>query len=161
MAPSAPPTDSPTPAPAPPTTATPTARPLSESLLNEKWDRALSSALIKSSLGAGFGIVFSVLLFKRRGWPVWTGLGFGAGRAWEEADGESQSYAVLKRMRRMVCDVRNVKMRKTLEHTVQKRDIGQWLRVRLKALLTCTRLVASFRKGGAPNGRDGLRIVRS
>lgn len=43
--------------------------------------------IIRSSLGLSFGIVFSVLLFKRRAWPAWVGLGFGAGRAWEEADG--------------------------------------------------------------------------
>ena len=42
--------------------------------------------IIRSSLGLGFGVVFSVLLFKRRAWPAWVGLGFGAGRAWEEAD---------------------------------------------------------------------------
>lgn len=42
--------------------------------------------IIKSSLGLSFGVVFSVLLFKRRAWPAWVGLGFGAGRAWEEAD---------------------------------------------------------------------------
>ena len=42
--------------------------------------------LIRSSLGLSFGVVFSVLLFKRRAWPAWVGLGFGAGRAWEEAD---------------------------------------------------------------------------
>ncbi|KAF1847104.1 DUF543-domain-containing protein [Cucurbitaria berberidis CBS 394.84] len=63
-----------------------TTRPLSESLLNEKWDRCLSSMLIRSGLGVSFGIVFSVLLFKRRAWPAWVGLGFGAGRAWEECD---------------------------------------------------------------------------
>ncbi|KAI9729471.1 MAG: Mitochondrial inner membrane organizing system component [Cirrosporium novae-zelandiae] len=62
-------------------------KPVSEALLNEKWDRAISSLLIRSSLGLSFGVVFSVLLFKRRAWPVWLGLGFGAGRAWEEADG--------------------------------------------------------------------------
>ncbi|KAH9824466.1 MICOS complex subunit mic10 [Teratosphaeria destructans] len=61
-------------------------RPLSESLLNEKWDHCLSTLLIRSTLGASFGIIFSVLLFKRRAFPVWTGLGFGAGRAWEECD---------------------------------------------------------------------------
>ncbi len=43
--------------------------------------------IIRSSLGLSFGVVFSVLLFKRRAWPAWVGLGFGAGRAWEEADG--------------------------------------------------------------------------
>ncbi|KAK9556461.1 Mitochondrial inner membrane organizing system component, variant 2 [Aspergillus fumigatus] len=62
-------------------------KPVSEALLNEKWDRAISSMIIRSSLGLSFGVVFSVLLFKRRAWPAWVGLGFGAGRAWEEADG--------------------------------------------------------------------------
>ncbi|KAL8773273.1 MAG: hypothetical protein Q9194_004385 [Teloschistes cf. exilis] len=61
-------------------------RPVSEALLNDKWDHAISSLLIRSSLGLSFGVVFSVLLFKRRAWPAWVGLGFGAGRAWEEAD---------------------------------------------------------------------------
>ncbi|KAJ5658569.1 uncharacterized protein N7484_002218 [Penicillium longicatenatum] len=61
-------------------------KPVSEALLNEKWDRAISSMIIKSSLGLSFGVVFSVLLFKRRAWPAWVGLGFGAGRAWEESD---------------------------------------------------------------------------
>ncbi|OCK75691.1 DUF543-domain-containing protein [Lepidopterella palustris CBS 459.81] len=63
-----------------------TSRPMSEALLNEKWDRCLSSMLIRSGLGLSFGIVFSVLLFKRRAWPAYVGLGFGAGRAWEECD---------------------------------------------------------------------------
>lgn len=54
--------------------------------IRKQWDRCLSSLLIRSSLGVGFGIVFSVLLFKRRAWPAWAGLGFGAGRAWEECD---------------------------------------------------------------------------
>ncbi|ETS75516.1 hypothetical protein G7054_g3792 [Neopestalotiopsis clavispora] len=62
------------------------ARPVSEALLNEKWDRCLSNMLIKSSLGLGFGVVFSVLLFKRRAWPAWVGVGFGAGRAYEECN---------------------------------------------------------------------------
>jgi len=61
-------------------------RPMSEALLNEKWDRCLSSFLIRSGLGLSFGVVFSVLLFKRRAWPAWVGLGFGGGRAWEECD---------------------------------------------------------------------------
>ncbi|OQE14484.1 hypothetical protein PENSTE_c035G06227 [Penicillium steckii] len=67
-------------------------KPVSEALLNEKWDRAISSMIIKSSLGLSFGVVFSVLLFKRRAWPAWVGLGFGAGRAWEESDGMFTSY---------------------------------------------------------------------
>ena len=43
--------------------------------------------------GASFGIIFSVLLFKRRAFPVWAGLGFGAGRAWEECDSVSGGAA--------------------------------------------------------------------
>jgi hypothetical protein len=45
--------------------------------------------MIRSGLGLGFGVVFSVLLFKRRAWPAFVGLGFGAGRAWEECDNVS------------------------------------------------------------------------
>lgn len=52
--------------------------------------------IIKSSLGLSFGVVFSVLLFKRRAWPAWVGLGFGAGRAWEEADCMFTSALVFK-----------------------------------------------------------------
>ncbi|KAL0473774.1 hypothetical protein QR685DRAFT_185456 [Neurospora intermedia] len=61
-------------------------RPVSEALLNEKWDRCLSNLLIKSTLGLGFGVVFSVLIFKRRAWPAFVGVGFGAGRAYEECN---------------------------------------------------------------------------
>ncbi|KAL8669779.1 MAG: hypothetical protein Q9168_005641 [Polycauliona sp. 1 TL-2023] len=64
----------------------PSSRPVSEALLNDKWDRAISSAVIRGSLGLSFGVVFSVLLFKRRRWPALVGLGFGLGRAYEEAD---------------------------------------------------------------------------
>ncbi|KAI4720311.1 hypothetical protein E4T48_03494 [Aureobasidium sp. EXF-10727] len=34
--------------------------------------------LIRSTLGASFGVIFSVLLFKRRAWPAFVGFGFGA-----------------------------------------------------------------------------------
>jgi MICOS complex subunit MIC10 len=51
-----------------------------------QWDRCLSNLLIKSSIGLGFGVVFSVLLFKRRAFPAWIGAGFGAGRAYEECN---------------------------------------------------------------------------
>ncbi|KAK3357628.1 hypothetical protein B0T25DRAFT_539728 [Lasiosphaeria hispida] len=70
----------------PPTPSRVVARPVSEALLNEKWDLCLSNALIKSTLGLGFGVVFSVLLFKRRAWPAFVGVGFGAGRAYEECN---------------------------------------------------------------------------
>jgi inner membrane organizing system protein 1 len=53
-----------------------------------KWDHCLSSILIRSGLGLSFGVVFSVLLFKRRAWPALLGTGFGAGRAWEECNND-------------------------------------------------------------------------
>ncbi|KAF2137523.1 uncharacterized protein K452DRAFT_291571 [Aplosporella prunicola CBS 121167] len=86
-----------------PTTPTPSApvarnsRPMSEALLNDKWDRCLSSMLIRSGLGLSFGIVFSVLLFKRRAWPAFVGLGFGAGRSWEECDNSFKHAATFPR----------------------------------------------------------------
>ncbi|KAF5871975.1 putative micos complex subunit [Botrytis fragariae] len=61
-------------------------KPVSEALLNEKWDHCLSSMLIRSSVGLGFGVVASVLIFKRRAWPAFVGVGFGAGRAYEECN---------------------------------------------------------------------------
>ncbi|KAI3336792.1 DUF543-domain-containing protein [Xylariaceae sp. AK1471] len=69
-----------------PTPSTAVSRPVSEALLNEKWDRCVSNMLIKSTLGLGFGVVFSVLLFRRRAWPAFVGVGFGAGRAYEECN---------------------------------------------------------------------------
>lgn len=61
--------------------------PLASSWLTAiQWDHCVSSLLIRSGLGLGFGVIFSVLLFKRRAWPAWVGLGFGAGRAVEECD---------------------------------------------------------------------------
>jgi MICOS complex subunit MIC10 len=58
----------------------------SESLLNDKWDVVISNTLIKTGLGLGAGVVASVLLFKRRTFPVWLGIGFGAGRGYAEGD---------------------------------------------------------------------------
>lgn len=55
-------------------------------LIDTQWDRCLSNLLVKSTLGLGFGVVFSVLLFKRRAWPAFVGVGFGAGRAYEECN---------------------------------------------------------------------------
>jgi len=52
-----------------------------------QWDSCLSSLLIRSALGLSFGVVFSVVVFKRRAWPALVGLGFGAGRAYEECNG--------------------------------------------------------------------------
>ena len=65
---------------------TPRIQPRLDANKESQWDHCLSSLLIRSGLGLGFGVIFSVLLFKRRAWPAWLGLGFGAGRAVEECD---------------------------------------------------------------------------
>uniref|UniRef100_A0A3P8T8X2 MICOS complex subunit MIC10 n=1 Tax=Amphiprion percula TaxID=161767 RepID=A0A3P8T8X2_AMPPE len=44
-----------------------------------KWDRCLADTAVKTVTGLGVGIVFSVLLFKRRTWPVAFGSGLGVG----------------------------------------------------------------------------------
>ncbi|OBA20314.1 DUF543-domain-containing protein [Metschnikowia bicuspidata var. bicuspidata NRRL YB-4993] len=58
----------------------------SQSLLNDKWDVVLSNTMIKTALGFGGGVLASVLLFKRRSFPVWLGVGFGLGRGYSEGD---------------------------------------------------------------------------
>ncbi|CAN6674738.1 MICOS complex subunit Mic10p [Trichomonascus vanleenenianus] len=58
----------------------------SESLLNDKWDVVISNTLVKTGLGFGFGVVASVLFFRRRAFPVWLGVGFGLGRGYAEGD---------------------------------------------------------------------------
>ncbi|KAK9448107.1 uncharacterized protein V1518DRAFT_419678 [Limtongia smithiae] len=58
----------------------------SEQLLNDKWDVVISNTLVKTALGFGFGVVASVVFFKRRAFPVWLGIGFGAGRGYAEGD---------------------------------------------------------------------------
>lgn len=61
-------------------------KPRSDKVLNEKWDVVLSNGVVKAGLGFGAGVVASVLLFRRRPWPVLFGTGFGAGIGWSEGD---------------------------------------------------------------------------
>ncbi|CAI8506439.1 unnamed protein product [Pichia kudriavzevii] len=58
----------------------------SSTIISSAWDVALSNAIVKTGLGFGGGVVLSVLLFKRRAFPVWLGVGFGLGRSYAEAD---------------------------------------------------------------------------
>lgn len=51
-----------------------------------QWDVVISNTLVKTGLGFGFGVVASVLFFKRKAFPVWLGIGFGAGRGYAEGD---------------------------------------------------------------------------
>ncbi|ESO90436.1 hypothetical protein LOTGIDRAFT_217865 [Lottia gigantea] len=63
----------------------------SEDILGQKWDRCLSDTAIKSVSGLGLGIVFSVIFFKRRIWPVAFGTGIGFGMAYANCQHDFQS----------------------------------------------------------------------
>ncbi|KAL7645862.1 UNVERIFIED_CONTAM: hypothetical protein RMT77_002759 [Armadillidium vulgare] len=54
----------------------------SENVLGEKWDSCIADTFIKMGGGLLVGSVFSLLVFKRRSWPVTFGLGVGAGMAY-------------------------------------------------------------------------------
>ncbi|CCE63487.1 hypothetical protein TPHA_0E03980 [Tetrapisispora phaffii CBS 4417] len=70
-----------------------------KSILNDKWDVVLSNMLVKTGLGFGVGVVTSILLFKRRAFPVWLGIGFGVGRGYSDGDAIFRSAAGLRSTR--------------------------------------------------------------
>ncbi|SCW02986.1 LAFE_0G00430g1_1 [Lachancea fermentati] len=73
--------------------------PVSKSILNDKWDVVFSNLVVKTGLGFGAGVVASVLLFKRRAFPVWLGVGFGLGRGYAEGDAIFRSSAGLRNVK--------------------------------------------------------------
>ncbi|XP_061642262.1 MICOS complex subunit MIC10-like [Phyllopteryx taeniolatus] len=56
-----------------------------------KWDRCLADATVKTVTGLGVGIVLSVLLFKRRTWPVSFGAGLGLGMGYSNCQNDIRS----------------------------------------------------------------------
>ncbi|XP_061544399.1 MICOS complex subunit Mic10-like isoform X2 [Phycodurus eques] len=56
-----------------------------------KWDRCLADTTVKTVTGLGVGIVFSVLLFKRRTWPVSFGAGLGLGMGYSNCQNDIRS----------------------------------------------------------------------
>lgn len=68
----------------------------SQTILNDRWDVVLSNTIVKTGLGFGVGVLASVLLFKRRAFPVWLGVGFGLGRGYAEGDAIFRSPAGLR-----------------------------------------------------------------
>lgn len=78
------------------TSSAPITAPASASIISNAWDTAISNAIVKTGLGFGTGVVLSVLLFKRRAFPVWLGVGFGLGRAYAEGDSVFRDAGVRK-----------------------------------------------------------------
>ncbi|KAF9045462.1 hypothetical protein BJ165DRAFT_1528328 [Panaeolus papilionaceus] len=58
----------------------------SEDIIGQKYDRCLADLIVKSGVGFGVGVVASVILFKRRTWPIALSTGFGAGAAYADCD---------------------------------------------------------------------------
>ncbi|KAH8102081.1 hypothetical protein BXZ70DRAFT_930169 [Cristinia sonorae] len=58
----------------------------SENIVSQKYDRCLADLVVKTGVGFGVGVVASVILFRRRGWPVALSTGFGAGAAYADCD---------------------------------------------------------------------------
>ena len=60
----------------------------SEEILGQKWDKFVLDAGIKMSSGLAIGAVLSLVLFKRKSWPMVLGLGSGFGMAYTNCEQE-------------------------------------------------------------------------
>nr|XP_040573663.1 MICOS complex subunit Mic10-like [Lepeophtheirus salmonis] len=60
----------------------------SEEILGERWDRCIADTAVKIGGGLGIGAVASLLLFKRRLWPVIFGIGSGFGMGYSNCNHE-------------------------------------------------------------------------
>lgn len=58
----------------------------SENIVNEKYDRCLADLLVKAGVGFGVGVISSVVIFRRRTWPIALTTGFGMGTAYADCD---------------------------------------------------------------------------
>ncbi|KAM8830848.1 MICOS complex subunit MIC10 [Synchiropus picturatus] len=67
---------------------------MSATELGKKWDRCLADSVVKIGTGLGIGIVFSVLFFKRRTWPITLGSGVGLGMAYANCQNDLRSHYV-------------------------------------------------------------------
>ncbi|XP_061745950.1 MICOS complex subunit MIC10 [Nerophis ophidion] len=70
---------------------------MSENELGQKWDRCLADGVIKLGTGLSLGMVFSVIFFKRRTWPITLGSGLGVGMAYANCQKELRSHYLLHR----------------------------------------------------------------
>ncbi|WOO76807.1 MICOS complex subunit MIC10 [Vanrija pseudolonga] len=82
-------------APAAPAPAAAPAAPVpSEDQIARKFDNCLADLLVNAGVGFGVGVVASVILFRRRGWPVALSTGFGAGVAYSNCNYSLNPYVL-------------------------------------------------------------------
>ncbi|XP_045163408.1 MICOS complex subunit Mic10-like [Mercenaria mercenaria] len=67
----------------------------SEEVLGQKWDRCLADTSMKFVTGAGVGVVFSFLFFKRRPWPVTLLAGIGLGMGYSNCQHDFQTPYII------------------------------------------------------------------
>lgn len=68
---------------------------MSEKEIGQKWDRCLADCAVKFGTGLGVGIVFSVVFFKRRTFPIAFCTGLGLGMAYSNCQNDFRSHYVL------------------------------------------------------------------
>ncbi|CCF50475.1 hypothetical protein NDA11_003651 [Ustilago hordei] len=66
----------------------------SEDIISQKTDLCISNAVVKTGIGFSAGVLLSVLLFRRRAFPVWLGTGFGLGSAYTDCERSFNPVAV-------------------------------------------------------------------
>ncbi|GAC95850.1 hypothetical protein PHSY_003427 [Pseudozyma hubeiensis SY62] len=74
--------------------STSTTKVSSEDIISQKTDLCISNAVVKTGIGFSAGVVLSVLLFRRRAFPVWLGTGFGLGSAYTDCERSFNPVAV-------------------------------------------------------------------
>ncbi|XP_072334361.1 MICOS complex subunit MIC10 isoform X2 [Scyliorhinus torazame] len=62
-----------------------------ESEITKKAERCMADATLKLGVGFGLGIIFSLIVFKRRSWPITFGTGLGLGMAYANCQNDFHS----------------------------------------------------------------------